>query len=508
MRPRRFPSLSCLFACAATTAGCAGDDPVFRVPPAPSLVATSFDDGAPVSPTGALALDFSLPLDVSSAGERSLLLVRGTVDDDERRALERGDIRDDLRDRLAPLRIALAGARVTLSPSRPLVGSTRYTLVATTALRSGGRRLADTAMRGLRTRPAGEGAPWIELVAPPAGASDVVRNLRRVSLRFNRPVTGADEESLRLVDEEGESIAARVAAADDAPRGFHLLLQAPLRALRRYHVEAGDRVRDEAGQPPYAYDPAPGFTAGIEVRELSPTISMIELQASSGCLVASFTSARPAAARLCVDGDCVDREEPRVLHRLERPLGFGAAAQVKLEARDESSAAPAHAGPLPAPATSTRTLVITEVLAHARSGALAGQFVELRNVGAAPVATGGLELHDERGGSALPDAVVAPGAFALVVPQGYAPAGGPEGDPSPAPGTTLLRVAAGHLGGNGVRQSGEAIELREADGRPLSRFSTVGVTLSAGQSARRAAPCDRDGAWESTPGGGSTPGGP
>src|SRR5262245_26414303 len=114
MRRSSLPSLPSLLACAAVAAGCSGEDPAIRIPPAPLLLGTSFDDGAPVSPTDALALYFSLPLDASSADERSVVLVRGAVDDDERRALERGEIANALRDRLAPLRISVAGVRVTL----------------------------------------------------------------------------------------------------------------------------------------------------------------------------------------------------------------------------------------------------------------------------------------------------------------------------------------------------------------------------------------------------------
>src|SRR3954469_10924897 len=103
MRRRSLPSIPSLLGGVFIAAACAGEDPAVRIPPAPLLLATSFDDGAPVSPTGGLALDFSPPLDTSSADERSLVLVRGTVDDDERRALERQEIASALRDRLAPL---------------------------------------------------------------------------------------------------------------------------------------------------------------------------------------------------------------------------------------------------------------------------------------------------------------------------------------------------------------------------------------------------------------------
>jgi hypothetical protein len=144
------------------------------------------------------------------------------------------------------------------------------------------------------------------------------------------------------------------------------------------------------------------------------------------------------------------------------------------------------------------------VLAHPRLGRLTQQFVEVRNRGGAPVALGGLELHDEAGFNVLPAATLGPGAYALIVPAGFAAIDG--ADPPPDGKALLVRVAERHLGGNGIREAGEQVALLEPDGRAVSRFSTSDLRLATGQSAHRVAACDRAASYAPTPGGTATPG--
>jgi hypothetical protein len=145
------------------------------------------------------------------------------------------------------------------------------------------------------------------------------------------------------------------------------------------------------------------------------------------------------------------------------------------------------------------------VLARPLGAWPAQQFVELYNRGDQPIALGGLELHDEQGFDALPDATLPPGGYALVVPDDWSADDGL--DPKPAPGAVIVRLADGRIGGNGVRESGEALALLEPDGRPASRFVTYGAATVKGQSVVRAAPCDVAGAFIPSAGG-ATPGGP
>ena len=56
--------------------------------------------------------------------------------------------------------------------------------------------------------------------------------------------------------------------------------------------------------------------------------------------------------------------------------------------------------------------------------------------------------------------------------------------------------------------SGEDIALVESDGRPVSRFSTYGLSLAKGQSAYRASTCDLASSYAPSPAGSSSPGRP
>ena len=136
---------------------------------------------------------------------------------------------------------------------------------------------------------------------------------------------------------------------------------------------------------------------------------------------------------------------------------------------------------------------------------LSQQFVEVENRGVEPVALGGLLIEDDAGADELPEATLMPGAFALIVPADFESDDGL--DIPPVPGTLLVHIGDGTIGKNGIRETGEALALTEADGRPVSKFSTVGLKLAAGQSARRALFCDVTSAYEATPSGGATPGG-
>jgi hypothetical protein len=293
---------------------------------------------------------------------------------------------------------------------------------------------------------------------------------------------------------------------DEDGRAASLELLAPLAPATRYRLLALPPIRDEAGRAPFLPDDPPAFSTGTQLRDAPVAILDAQLDASSGCLVARFATSIPAATTLCIDDSCTTDERRRAGHELALPLRTVGPATIV--ARDESTAPDGRWGPADVPATSPRPIVITEVLAHPASGGLAQQWVEVHNTGAAPVALGGLELHDERGRNVLPDVTLAPDAWALLVPRGYV-APGPSGpDVAPVPGALIVVLDETHLGGNGVRQTGEALFLAEHDGRVASRASTEGLVLAPGQSASRVTACDVAGAFAPTGHGGATPGGP
>jgi hypothetical protein len=133
-------------------------------------------------------------------------------------------------------------------------------------------------------------------------------------------------------------------------------------------------------------------------------------------------------------------------------------------------------------------VVLNEVMANPLGPEPEQEWVELYNDGAVAAELEGYVLSDVGGASELPAATLAPGAFALVVEDGF-DALSPFDTPA-APGTLLVRV--GKLGKNGLSNQGEPLELRDAAGAVVSRFPPK-PKPKAGHSVARIAPGAPDG---------------
>ncbi|HVW23985.1 MAG TPA: lamin tail domain-containing protein [Polyangiaceae bacterium] len=132
-------------------------------------------------------------------------------------------------------------------------------------------------------------------------------------------------------------------------------------------------------------------------------------------------------------------------------------------------------------------LVLNEVLANPNGADRTSEWVELVNDGTTAVETGGWSLEDSTRGSPLPRGTLAPGAYALVVPEEYDPSS--DADVPPAEGTLILRVH--ELGGGGLSNQGEALRLRDPNGAVVSQFPALAAT-KAGVSMARRAPASAD----------------
>jgi hypothetical protein len=151
-------------------------------------------------------------------------------------------------------------------------------------------------------------------------------------------------------------------------------------------------------------------------------------------------------------------------------------------------------------------LVLNEVLSNPRGAEALGEWIELTNDGIRVVELGDFVLDDAIEPVTLPAHELAPGAFALLVPEGYSP--DPELDIAP-PGVVPL-VALPRLGRSGLANAGELLRLRDRDGNVVSRFPALPAP-GPGQSVARRAPDASDG--ESTSFGphaapGASPGAP
>jgi hypothetical protein len=157
------------------------------------------------------------------------------------------------------------------------------------------------------------------------------------------------------------------------------------------------------------------------------------------------------------------------------------------------------------PSPAMTHLVITEVMANPAGIEKDQEWVELYNDGERPIAVGGYALEAGGRSTLLPAGVIGPGAFALIVTEGFVDDDGV--DPSPAPGTLLLRVSA--IGGDGLSNDGERLALRDGAGQTLSAFPAM--KAKSGVSNARVAPDALDEYLDSfapSSNGSATPGAP
>jgi hypothetical protein len=126
-----------------------------------------------------------------------------------------------------------------------------------------------------------------------------------------------------------------------------------------------------------------------------------------------------------------------------------------------------------------RHLVLNEVLANPAGTENRAEWVEIANDSGTPANLGGLWLEDSARRVALPDLVLAPHEFALLVAPDF------RLDPldvQAAPGTRIIELES--LGARGLANSGEALMLVGAEG-VLSRFPAFAAEHAGRSWARR-----------------------
>jgi hypothetical protein len=150
-------------------------------------------------------------------------------------------------------------------------------------------------------------------------------------------------------------------------------------------------------------------------------------------------------------------------------------------------------------------VVLNEVLADAKGPEPLMEWVEIVNAGSAAANLEGYRLEDSGGSATLPAYELLPGAFALIVKEGFAP--DPATDVPPLDETPLLFVPA--LGKNGLSNSGETLRLYDAAGDLVSLFPARKAPRAGVSVARRTpdAP-DQERSFGTHAAPGASPGGP
>jgi hypothetical protein len=361
------------------------------------------------------------------------------------------------------------------------------------------------------TGPAAAFAPRIELVAPAPGSSDVPSNLAVVVVRTVRPLM--DQETagaLVLRPRSGPAIPLGPWEHQPCADGgdcYEALVQDPL-AAGTFVVELARPLFTVDGATLF---PAPLGSLAIQDRadREAPRLGEPEVSPAADCLRVRVQADEPVRAMLLFRGAGVEELISAgtgglvfdVAVRFVR-LAPGTELRLILWAVDQAGnqslevKAAAHAPGRGPP------LAITEVLANPAGPETTQEFVELRNLGQVPLSLEGLFLEDAGGSDRLPALQLAPGAYALVVPAGFDPAG-PKDTP-PRPGTPLAQVE-GRLGKDGLSNAGEVVRIRTADGTVVSSYGGwVDVSARAwdGRSVHRAPDeeaCDHPRSWTQKP---------
>lgn len=394
-------------------------------------------------------------------------LVRGEVGPAHLREIARGKISKALGERVVPAQAWVEGEEVVLAPLALLEPGEPYFAVA-----------AET-METAELRAAGEGAPPLPRLWPPEGSvtaapfavwcaeTPIPRAEEQVQLSPDGPLVWARRGAV----EGGAGEACVRLSAEAGPEGRWVTpLTAAGQALAPVLVQTGAPVGSiptlacAADETPFG----PGCARFSDDRAAVRTPPVPLLWAIAGAGVDRVFAAGagdpfavgglPPSTDVLLDVAAVD-ERGTVLRMLTSAV---------------------TAAPMP-------HVVLNEILANPLGPEPNAEWVEIVNDGAAPVELGGYLLLDGGGPTALPPATLKPGAFALLVNQGYEEQGG--WDPPAAPGTLLLRVP--HLGKNGLSNSGEPLTLVDPTGAIVSRFPAT-PKPKAGLSVGRRSPSTLD----------------
>jgi hypothetical protein len=341
------------------------------------------------------------------------------------------------------------------------------------------------------------------LVDPLAGAADVPVNLTGVTVRFAARVT-LPATALAVCGRTPVMVSD--ASACDGGACYTAALDALLPPRTSCRVELGAGAADGDGRALMA-GLIGAFATGAAADETPPVLSAVSIQLAGPCLAVTFSTDEVATgAVVLAAGDAETTSAAgtgQTSFDVAVPLASlppETAATVVVRAVDRAGNA-AESAPLAwqTPAA-LPPVAITEVLANPLGPEPAQEWVELRNLGSAPVPLDGLAIADSRGADLLPTATLDPGAYALVVTSSYDPENG--ADPAPRAGTQLLRVD-GRIGADGLSNGGEVARLLRGEEVVSSYggFVDVSSTAWAGHSVHRLVEtaCDRKDAWNHTP---------
>jgi Lamin Tail Domain len=347
------------------------------------------------------------------------------------------------------------------------------------------------------------------LVEPPPGSVDIPTNVASLVVRFAEAVQPTGTAlPFQLRPATGDALAVTlgpIVGCDGIC--YRLLPAAVLAPSTSYTLEAADGALQFLDGKPTPAGSAGSFTTANAADVFAPRVLSFTVSLAEGCLSAHVAADEAVRVEITVaagDGQAVLSRDGFAsaadfgsrLPDLPTDVSGQATLRIFDRAGNNSASAPAALQlPPPLPA-----LAITEVLANPAGSETTQEFVEIYNRGSDTQDLGGLLLADKSGSDVLPQGSLAAGAYAVIVPEGFAADGK---DPAPRDGTLVVRVA-GRLGGDGLSNAGEVVRLLTAQGDVISQYGgwvDVSATAWSGRSVKRSSPdaCDAADAWSKSP---------
>ena len=361
---------------------------------------------------------------------------------------------------------------------------------------------------------AGTSVSQAALLDPAPGSAMVPVNLSAITIGFPRNVT-LPEGAARIGQPgspQDRAVSLGQGEVVDCPVGaskycVRIPIAGALLPVAAYEVALDVGVVCDDGQTLGA-GPLGQFSTAAVPDLAPPSIQGFSIEPSGPCLLARFETNESAAGQLVIDVNGSEHVIPAgsgVTQFLvaSNVVALGATGTVRVFARAVDLAgnvAESTAVEWTVPA-SMPPIAITEIRANPVGPEPAQEFVEVKNLGDAPVDLGGFAIEDAKGKDALPMMFLAPGAYALIVPSGFDATN--SEDTLPAANTPLVRIDT-RIGSDGLSNSGETVRLRASDGTLVSSYSAATAVSAAawsGKSIHRIpeAACDQAATWTQRP---------
>lgn len=250
----------------------------------------------------------------------------------------------------------------------------------------------------------------------------------------------------------------------------------------------------DADPPPDADAPesapdetAPWFVPAATCAALEVSVGPFCVSSGPQGIALRLWASEPVTARALIndqEASLSGAEAPSSEHHLLiAPLSIATDYAVSVEIVDQGAHALSE-GPITVETTALiAPVVLNEVLFDPLGPEPHQEFIELHNHGEAPISLEGWTIADEGGEDPLPPGATLPaGGFAVIVSGRYEPGAG--GDPPPAAGALMLALSDA-IGSQGLRNGGEELTLRDAEGQVVSLFTPSATPPPSGTSIER-----------------------